>query len=366
MSERWLVAMSGGVDSSVAAALLVRSGVSVVGVTMDLGYGSMSEPASEIAGSRAAKRCCGLPDADDARLVAEKLGIRHYTANMREQFRKSVVDPFLDEYAAGRTPIPCVACNRALKLGWLRARAEALGAAGVATGHYARLAPGPDGRPALHRPRDREKDQTYFMFDLTPDQLAALRLPLGDLKKEEVRDIARELGLITADKPESQGICFIPDGDVRGALARLRPASERRPGPIVDRGGRELGQHAGAMGYTLGQRHGLGLADGPWYVVSVDVPGNRLVVDRQAAVLRTRVEVERAAWRDGAVPEEEVRVQVRHRHAAVPAHVDAVADDRVRLVLEEPVWAPAAGQAAVVYDAADERVLGGGWIAGSA
>jgi tRNA-specific 2-thiouridylase len=366
MTERWLVAMSGGVDSSVAAALLVRSGVSVVGVTMDLGYGSMSEPAVGL--GPVAKRCCGLPDADDARAVARTLGVPHYTANMREPFRRDVVDTFVAEYAAGRTPIPCVACNRSLKLGWLRARAAALGAAGVATGHYARLAPGPDGKPSLFRPRDREKDQTYFLFDLTPEQLASLRLPLGDLTKTEVRAVARELGLVTADKPESQGICFIPDGDVRGALARLAPDTERRPGPIVDRDGRELGRHGGAMGYTVGQRHGLGLAGGPWYVTEVDVAGHRLVVDRQAAVVRAQVDVDGAAWRDGPPPDGDVRVSVRHRHRAVPARVEPLCSTgaRVRLRLGEPVWAPAPGQAAVVYDAADARVLGGGWIAGSA
>lgn len=353
---RWLVAMSGGVDSSVAAALLARDGRDVVGVTMDLGSGS----GAAVGPSR---RCCGLPDADDARAVARALGIRHYTADYRRAFHEAVIEPFVAAYARGRTPIPCVACNRVLKFDLLLRRARALGAAGVATGHYARVAPGPDGAPALYRARDRAKDQSYFLFDLPRATLDCVEFPLGGLVKSEVRAIARGLGLVTADKPESQGICFIPDGDVRPALERL--GLRREPGDVVDPTGRRVGVHDGAAGYTQGQRRGLGLADGPWYVREVQPRHNRVVVDRRAALERDRVDLEAATWMDGAPPRGGVRVQVRHRHQSAPARVESGRGGRARIRLERPVWAPAPGQAAVVYDAADERVLGGGWITDS-
>lgn len=360
MSERWLVAMSGGVDSSVAAALLARAGHEVVGVTMDLGEGSARNDVP-----RSSKKCCGLPDAEDARDVAQALGIRHYTANYRDEFRSAVIEPFVAEYAAGRTPIPCIACNRVLKFDLLLRRAEALGARGVATGHYARIAPAPDGAPGLYRPRDREKDQTYFLFDLPRAALSQIRFPLGDLEKSDVRALARELGLVTAEKPESQGICFVPDGDVRAALARLRPGFEAAAGPITAADGRVLGTHAGAIGYTPGQRRGLGLSGGPWYVREVNLAENRLVVDRAEALAARSVLVRDARWLDGAPPEGPVRVAVRHRHKSVSAQVTAEPDGSAEICFETAVWAPAPGQAAVVYDAADDRLLGGGWITGS-
>jgi tRNA-specific 2-thiouridylase len=358
VSERWLVAMSGGVDSSVAAALLASGGAEVVGVTMDLGGPEME--------ALPARRCCGQRDAIDARAVAQTLGIRHYVANYRAEFRKHVIEPFADAYLNGATPIPCVACNRVLKFDVLLARARTLGARGVATGHYARIGPGPDGRPALYRPRDRSKDQTYFLFDLDAETLARLAFPLGDLEKEEVRRLARKLRLATADKPESQGICFIPDGDVRSALRRIRPEADAGAGEIVDANGEVLGRHPGAVGYTLGQRKGLGLASGPWYVAEVRPRENRVVVGRAGAAWRRAVEVARPHWIDGEVPGGEVHVQIRHRHAAVSGRVARAERGAVRLELDARVWAPAPGQAAVVYDAADERVLGGGWITGSA
>jgi tRNA-specific 2-thiouridylase len=250
-----------------------------------------------------------------------------------------------------------------LKFDLLLERARALGAVGVATGHYARIAPAPDGEPGLFRPRDRDKDQTYFLFDLPRERLAHIAFPLGDLEKSEVRALARELRLKNADKPESQGICFIPDGDVRAALTRLRPELTREPGEIVDREGRVLGTHPGAVGYTQGQRHGLGLSGGPWYVAEVLPRENRLVVDRVEAMRRIEVLLDAASWLEGAPPSGPVRAQVRHRHRSVAALVKPDAHDRATLCFEEPVWAPSPGQAAVVYDAADERVLGGGWIA---
>ena len=358
MSERWLVAMSGGVDSSVAAALLARAGHEVVGVTMDLGQGLGGQPLAS-----GGKRCCGLPDAEDAREVAATLGIRHYTANYRDEFRAAVVEPFADAYTAGRTPIPCVACNRVLKFDLLLRRAEALGARGVATGHYARIAPAPDGGPGLFRPRDRAKDQTYFLFDVVRAALDRIAFPLGGLEKAEVRALARELGLVTAEKPESVGICFVPDGDVRSALDRLRPDAKRTPGPIATRDGAVLGEHGGAAGYTPGQRQGLGLSGGPWYVAEVRTAENTLVVARAAELESRSALLENVSWLDGAPPDAPVRAAVRYRHKTVSARVHPDGRGGAELRFAEPVWAPAPGQAAVVYGADDERVLGGGWIA---
>ena len=235
----------------------------------------------------------------------------------------------------------------------------------MATGHYARIAAGPDGELALYRPRDREKDQTYFLFDLPRAVLGSLSFPLGELEKSEVREIARTLGLVTAEKPESQGICFIPDGDVRSALERLRPGRERRPGAIVDESGQELGQHDGALGYTLGQRRGLGLSGGPWYVSEVDPRENRVRVSRQERLWRREVRVQGMRWFDGAPPARASACRSGTGSAACRLGSTRLEGRPERCTWKSPRGRLPRGQAAVVYDAADSRVLGGGWITGS-
>jgi tRNA-specific 2-thiouridylase len=350
--ERVVVAMSGGVDSSVAAALLVEQGYEVVGITLKL--------------SASASRCCSLEDAEDARRVAECLGIRFFVANYTDQFRREVVEPFADAYLAGETPIPCVACNGRLKFGRLLERARALGAHRVATGHYARLAraaPNANGnRWQLWRGRDRRKDQSYFLFDLDQARLARLVFPVGALTKEEVRERARSLGLATADKPESQEICFVPDGDYARVVESVRPDAVPGRGTIVDEAGAVLGEHRGIHHFTIGQRRGLGVAQGARrYVKAIDPTRNEITV-APAERLRSRgARVGRVCWIDGAGPPPDgaVEVQVRYRHRAAPARLAPHADG-VEVWFDEPVSAVTPGQAAVFY--AGDRVLGGGWI----
>ena len=350
--RRVVVGMSGGVDSSLAAALLVEQGCEVIGVTMHL------------AGS--ASRCCSLDDADDARRVAEQLGIRFYVANYTGAFREEVMLPFADAYLAGRTPLPCATCNTRFKFERLRARARALGADGVATGHYARI--GRDAAselPTLLRARDEAKDQSYFLFGLTAEQLAVTRFPLGELSKHEVRARARALGLATADKPESQELCFVPDGDTGAAVERLRPGRAPGAGKIVDEAGRVLGQHAGVHRYTVGQRRGLGLGShGPFYVKALDAAKNRVLVTDQAGLGTASGRVERVSWIAGAAPSEAfgAKVRIRYRHEGAPALVTPLPDGSAELAFEAPVRALTPGQAAVFY--VGDRVLGGGWIAG--
>src|SRR2546425_7229142 len=274
MTERIVVGMSGGVDSSVAAALLVEQGADVVGITMRVWpWQDTAEPTKRF-GS-----CCGTEAVADARDVARRIGIPHYLLSMSDQFDLKVIAPFIAAYAEGRTPVPCVSCNSNLKFGSLLGRARAWDAVGVATGHYARVERDKaTGRHLLLRAKDTRKDQTDFLWPLTQAQLAAARFPVGELTKEQVRDRARGLGLVTADKPESQEICFVRDDDYRGFLRRRAPAMFR-PGPIVDRDGRVLGTHEGIAAYTVGQRRGLGLATGrPLYVIELDPDRNQVSV----------------------------------------------------------------------------------------
>ena len=352
-TRRVVVAMSGGVDSSVAAALLVERGLEAIGVTMHLAGDS--------------SRCCSLADADDARRVAERLGIRYFVANYTERFQTEVKEAFADEYLRGRTPIPCVACNSRFKFSYLMERAAVFGADRVATGHYARVDTDPKtGRRRLHRAADRNKDQTYFLFELSQEQLAGVEFPLGGLSKPEVRDHARRLGLATAEKPESQEICFVPDGDVAGAIARIRPDALPGKGEVVDADGRVLGLHPGIEHFTVGQRRGLGLsASRPLYVTGLDAARNRVRVGGVEALAASGAALERVNWIAGEVPSGPLRarVAVRHRHEPAAAKIEALPHGRARVRFDEPVRAVAPGQAAVFY--AGDEVLGGGWIAGA-
>jgi tRNA-specific 2-thiouridylase len=353
MSERVVVGMSGGVDSSVAAALLVQQGFEVIGVTMHL------------AGD--ASRCCSLEDADDARRVAETLGIRFYVANYTEGFRQEVIEPFADAYLLGQTPIPCVACNRRFKFHRLLERARVFGASRIATGHYVRLEPDPaTGRWQLRRGADPRKDQSYFLFDLTQEQLRHAVFPLGEWHKEDVRALARSLGLATAHKPESQEICFVPDGDYAAAVERIRPGALPGDGEIVDGEGRVLGSHAGIHHFTVGQRRGLGVAsDRPLYVTRIDAAANRVVVGEAAALDIWSADVRGVSWIAGEPPSRPVRanVRVRYRHGGATARIEPHGQGRAHIHFEQPVRAVAPGQAAVFYYG--DEMLGGGWLVGS-
>jgi len=352
-NERIVVAMSGGVDSSVAAAILTEDGAEAIGVTMKL--------------SESGSRCCSLEDADDARRVAERLGIRFYVANYAEAFGREVIDEFADAYLAGRTPIPCVACNKSFKFDHLLERAKVFGATRVATGHYARLTHDAEtGQAHLYRSVDREKDQSYFLFPLDQEQLRSASFPIGEMTKHQVRERARKLGLGTAEKPESQEICFVPDGDYARVVERLRPRAAHLSGEIVDESGQVLGTHRGVHRFTVGQRHGLGIsANRRLYVLRLDPREQKVVVGDVEDLDCGRATVEGVNWISGQPPPASlrVRVQVRHRHQAVLAEVEASGENKASIRFEEPVRAVAPGQAAVFYDAEfDEEVIGGGWL----
>ena len=350
---RVVVAMSGGVDSSLAAAMVAETGAETIGVTMHL------------AGSQS--RCCSLDDADDARRVAERLGIKFYVANYTDAFRREVMEPFADAYLAGETPIPCVACNKRFKFDHLLERAKVFGANRVATGHYARIERDPlSGRQRLLRALDDDKDQTYFLFQLDQSQLQQAWFPLGELKKSEVRERARALGLATADKPESQEICFVPDGDYAAVVESIRPGARERAGEIVDTDGHRLGSHTGIHHFTVGQRKGLGISSSePRYVTRIEPETNRIVVGSRQDLEAQQAHVRHVNWVAGAAPSGPVRarVRVRYRHAGALAMVEPQGADGALIQFEESVAAVSPGQAAVFYDAADgAEVLGGGWL----
>jgi tRNA-uridine 2-sulfurtransferase len=356
--HRIVVGMSGGVDSSVAAALLVEQGHDVVGVTLRVWPWRESADPTKRFGS-----CCSAESAGDARDVARALGIPYYLLNSEAEFTRTVIDRFAEAYAAGTTPVPCVACNRDLKFGSLLVRARAWDAAAVATGHYAGVARDPEtGRYRLRRARDRHKDQSDFLWPLTQEQLAGTRFPLADLTKAEVREHARRLGLVTADKPESQEICFIPDDDYRGFLRR-RNGEIFRPGPIVDTRGRRLGTHAGLPAFTIGQRKGLGLSTGrALHVVDLDPATNTVTVGEPAELERTRLVAIDVNFIACEPPAEPMRVEakIRHNHTPAPATVCALAGGRAEVVFDTPQRAVTPGQSVVWYQG--DWVVGGGVI----
>jgi len=357
---RVVAAMSGGVDSCVAAALLLEQGYEVIGVTMQL-WNQAKSGAEERFDS-----CCSLTDVHDARVAAHRLGIPHYVVNYEKEFKSGVVDYFASEYAKGRTPNPCVLCNSKLKFDHLVERAEALGADWVATGHYARVKHFTDGRASeLYTGLDPKKDQSYFLFDVRPSYLKKAMFPLGGLTKPEVRDIAHKLGLHTAEKHESQEICFVSGRRYTDFLADYYPeVTKGRAGDICDRSGQVLAQHEGIHLFTVGQRKGLGaLGPTPMYVADIDPVTNRVIVDHLEQLKVEGFRVEWVNWLGGMSPNpgETLAVMVRYRAKLVPCRVEQVSDRAFDVFLSEPARWVTPGQAAVFYNG--DQVLGGGFIA---
>jgi tRNA-specific 2-thiouridylase len=346
--------MSGGVDSSVTAALLAKQGYEVIGVTLQL-----YDHGAAVGRSGG---CCAGQDIHDARRVADRLDIPHYVLDYETRFREQVIDDFADTYLSGMTPIPCVRCNQTVKFTDLLGAARDLGADALATGHYVRWGLGPSG-PELYRGADPNRDQSYFLFATTPEQLAMLRFPLGALDKDETRALARRFALPVAAKRDSQDICFVPGGRYADIIDKLRPGAQR-PGDIVDLGGNVLGRHDGVGRFTVGQRRGLGIASNrPLYVVRLEPEDARVVVGPVEALLRERLAVSQVNWlgdhplpKDGA----RLRVKIRSTHAPMEATVHAEEGGRADVLFDQPQAGVAPGQACVFYDG--DRLLGGGWI----
>jgi tRNA-specific 2-thiouridylase len=358
---RVVVAMSGGVDSSVVASLLHEEGYEVIGVTLQLyDHGAAIEKKGA---------CCAGQDIYDARRVAEARGFPHYVLNYESRFKDSVIDDFVDSYLKGETPIPCVRCNQTVKFRDLLQVAQDLGADCMATGHYVQRTVDGQGQGQLVRAVDPGKDQSYFLFATTQDQLDFLRFPLGGWHKERTRAEAERLGLVTANKPDSQDICFVPNGDYASVVRKIAPQGERK-GEIVHVDGRVIGRHDGVIHYTIGQRKGLGIGGGvsedntPLYVVGIDADTAQVKVGPKEALARDVVTLDAGNWLCGAGKSMDVEVKLRSASRAVPAHLTINQNGSAEILLHSPQYGIAPGQAAVCY--LGERVIGGGWISGTA
>lgn len=362
--KRVVLAMSGGVDSSVAARLLLDAGYDVVGLFMRTGVHAPTEEICEPAAPSRARGCCSAVDAADAQRVADRLDIPFYALNFEEDFAR-IKDYFADEYLNGRTPNPCVVCNTWLKFGRLWEHARSIDADYIATGHYARIVHR-HGRAELHRGADPSKDQSYFLFGIDPAILPRILFPIGDMHKPDVRGLAEQHDLGVHQKPDSQEVCFVPSGRHADFIRQHRPEMVSPAGDIVDEGGRVVGQHDGIATYTIGQRRGLGVALGqPRYVLSLEPDTNRVVIGPQELLLKPEMIVERTNWlADEPAGDAPIRcdVKIRYLHRAAPALIHRLPDGRARVVFDEPQAAVAPGQASVFYDG--DRVLGGGWIVG--
>ncbi len=354
--KRALVAMSGGVDSSVAAALLAREGYDVIGVTMRL-FNTPFEGAAKLS-----KSCCSLEDVEDARATCRIIGAKHYYMNFENEFKEHVIDYFVGEYKQGRTPHPCLACNDRLKFSFLMERAELLDADIVATGHYAQVGTEDSGRRSLLRGADTMKDQSYVLYNLRQDQLQRLAFPVGGYSKDEIREIARNEGLPVADKPDSQDICFIPTGTYREFVEQR--LDEPKSGVVVDANGNVLAEHDGIHQFTIGQRKGLPMMGGtkrPIYVTSINSRSGKITVGSADGLLRTEVYASAVNWIEGLPPTvSNLTAKIRYRSPEEPASVEMLSDDVAKVTFKQPMRACTPGQAIVFYD--DQKVLGGGFI----